>query len=100
MKKEFLITADCLVDDVVLRWEVNADTEEEAYFKGMELANKSNVADMGTVDVLPIRGGAWCDPMNACMFKVVSKIDGYEICCETGKDFYEENGGFALRCKG
>lgn len=29
---------------------------------------------------IPVFGGAWLDPMNSCFYKVIDKIDGYDIC--------------------
>lgn len=95
MKKEFLVTADCLVDDVMLTWVIEAENDEEAWDKGYGIVQKSYVADGGSCDVLPIRGGAWADEMNSCFFKVVGQFNGFQICEEYGKEYPECM--FALR---
>lgn len=51
---KWLVKADCLVDEGYVTWEVEADSPEEAEWKGIALARKSNVADSGTVDIEPL----------------------------------------------
>lgn len=39
--------------------------------------------------ILEVRGGAWCDIMNECLYQVIDTIDGYAICVERR---YDTNG--------
>lgn len=93
--KEYLVTADCLVDDCILTWEIRANSDEEAFDKGYGIVQKCREADGGSCEVLPIRGGAWTDPMNSCFFKEVKKIEGFTICEEYGKEYPDSM--FAIR---
>lgn len=93
--KEYLVTADCLVDNCILAWEIRANSDEEAFDKGYGIVQKCREADGGSCEVLPIRGGAWADPMNSCFFKEVKKIEGFTICEEYGKEYPESM--FAIR---
>lgn len=31
-----------------------------------------------------VRGGAWLDVMNSCFYKVIDRVEGYDICIENG----------------
>lgn len=46
----YKITADCLVDNCLCTWYVKARNERDAWIQGYLIANKSSVADGGTVD--------------------------------------------------
>lgn len=39
-------------------------------------------------DWLQVRGGAWNDIMNRCMFTVVAICDGFEICYDKDGKFF------------
>lgn len=51
---KWLVKAVCLVDEGYVTWNVDADSPEEAEEKGYQLARKSKVADIGTIDVEPL----------------------------------------------
>lgn len=85
----FLAIADCLVEDCLLWNVVPGNDLEEAYYNGVEWAMHSYVADSGTVEVMPIRGGAWADPMNRAFYKVINHVGRYDICEEVGKEYPE-----------
>lgn len=53
-KMKWLVKADCLVDEGFVTWNVDANSPEEAEEKGYQLARKSSVADIGTIDVEPL----------------------------------------------
>ena len=48
------VTADSLVDDSVIEWEVEADSPEEAEDAGITFARESAVADTGSVEIEPL----------------------------------------------
>lgn len=50
---KWIVKSGSLVDDQIIQWEVNADSEEEAENKGIALARRSKVADTGNVWVIP-----------------------------------------------
>ena len=49
----WLGTADCLVDTGLLTWEVEAQTAAAAEGLTYKLAEKSGVADLGSIEVVP-----------------------------------------------
>lgn len=93
--REYLVIADCLVDDCMMTWEIKADNDEQAFMKGMKITGETREADSGSCDVIPIRGGAWTDPMNSCFFKEVKEVNGFTICAEYGKEYPDNM--FAIR---
>lgn len=93
--KSYLVTADCLVDDCMMTWEIRANSDEEAFDKGYSIVQKCREADGGSCEVLPIRGGAWNDPMNSCFYTVKNKFNGFIICEEIGKEYPDSM--FALK---
>lgn len=50
--KYWKVSTDCLVMEGTVDWVVEAETEEQAWAKGYDLAMKSNVADSGSVEVV------------------------------------------------
>ena len=48
--KIYEISADCLVDFYMLYWYVEAENEEDAWNKGYEIVNTTNIADSGSVN--------------------------------------------------
>lgn len=59
------ISADCLVDFCMLYWYVEAESEEDAWYKGYGIVNSTNIADSGSVDC------KWIDhlPEGATLYK-------------------------------
>lgn len=53
--KIYEISADCLVDFCMLHWYVEADNEEDAWIKGYEIVNTTNIADSGSVDCKEVK---------------------------------------------
>lgn len=51
---KWIVKADCLVDAGRISWEVDADSQEYAEYIGYQLARKSGVADIGTIEVEPL----------------------------------------------
>lgn len=62
---KYLATADSLVTDELIIWEIEADTPEEAWNKGFDLARNSNYAKEGSVIVRPLEEDkqAICDKL-------------------------------------
>ena len=54
--KIYEATANCLVDDCLIHWYILAKNDKTAWIKGYLLAQKSSVADGGTVDTKRIKG--------------------------------------------
>lgn len=51
---KWIVKAECLVDAGRISWEVDTDSPEEAENIGYQLARKSGVADIGTIEVEPL----------------------------------------------
>ena len=62
---KYLATADSLVTDDLITWEIEADTPEEAWNKGFDLARNSDYAEEGSVMVRPLEEDkqAICDKL-------------------------------------
>lgn len=50
--KKWKIVADCLVDFCTLETTVEAETSMDAWFKGLDWARTTKVADEGSIDVV------------------------------------------------
>ena len=62
---KYLATADSLVTDDLITWEIEADTPEKAWSKGFDLARNSDYADEGSLHVRPLEEDkqAICDKL-------------------------------------
>ena len=52
--KIYKVIASCLVDDGLCTWLIKAKNERAAWCRGYNIAEKSPVADGGTVDVFRV----------------------------------------------
>lgn len=62
----------------------DAPTEEElesATREVEEMISNGEIIDYKG-NLIPVRGGAWEDPMNSCFYTVIGHVDGHDICTE------------------